>query len=297
MKRIFTGSMFAIPLAIFTFAGVQTNAQAQFDDQSNVECKTCHSSFHETWKAGVHGQAAESEAFWDAWRSQGEPGRCLTCHTTGYDPITGLWDAEGIACAACHDGDVADHPMQPMPVDRAAKFCGGCHTEAYFEWQVSAHSQSEMACITCHDPHGTDLKAEDPSKLCATCHRELASNFTHTAHSGEGLTCADCHLGPLGEPLGDGHALRDHSFNVQLNTCNECHAYQMHGTEEAHPEDQEPQPLAAMTSTDAVKMSTEPTPISPIGFASVAALIGMATGIILAPWLERWYRRLDRGEE
>jgi hypothetical protein len=44
-------------------------------------------------------------------------------------------------------------------------------------------------------------------------------------------------------------------------------------------------------------MTTQPASMNPIGFASVAALIGMATGIILAPWLERWYRRLDRGED
>ena len=31
-----------------------------------------------------------------------------------------------------------------------------------------------------------------------------------------------------------------------------------------------------------------------MGFAVVAGLVGMAGGMILSPWLERWYRKLNR---
>jgi predicted CXXCH cytochrome family protein len=296
-KRLTIGLMFAIPIAMVGFACIQTTAKAQADEPTPVDCKICHSSFQNAWEEGAHGQAATSTALWDAWRDQGEEGRCLTCHTTGYDPTTGLWVAEGIDCGACHATGVENHPAEPMPADRSSKFCGNCHTETYFEWQVSAHAKSEMACLSCHDPHGTQLKAETTSHLCATCHRERASNFAHSEHSAQGLTCADCHLGELEGALGEGHALRDHSFNVRLHTCNECHAYQMHDPGEVHPESFDQQGLEVMTSTDTVRMTTQPASMNPIGFASVAALIGMATGIILAPWLERWYRRLDRGED
>ena len=35
----------------------------------------------------------------------------------------------------------------------------------------------------------------------------------------------------------------------------------------------------------------EPGPVSPVGFAGLAALIGLAVGMVLAPWLENFYKR------
>jgi hypothetical protein len=43
-------------------------------------------------------------------------------------------------------------------------------------------------------------------------------------------------------------------------------------------------------------VTTEPTPVSPVGFAVFAGLIGLAFGIVLAPWLERGVRRIVRGD-
>lgn len=34
-----------------------------------------------------------------------------------------------------------------------------------------------------------------------------------------------------------------------------------------------------------------PTPVSPMGYAGLAGLLGLAGGIVLAPWLEKFYRR------
>jgi hypothetical protein len=34
-----------------------------------------------------------------------------------------------------------------------------------------------------------------------------------------------------------------------------------------------------------------PDPVSPVGFSLMAGLIGLAGGMVLAPWLERWYHR------
>ena len=52
--------------------------------------------------------------------------------------------------------------------------------------------------------------------------------------------------------------------------------------------------------TPAVEMSSvvpNPTPVSPIGYAGFAVLIGLAGGMVLAPWLERWYRLVVKKSE
>jgi predicted CXXCH cytochrome family protein len=218
----------------------------------------------------------------------------MTCHTTGYDPDAGTWDQTGVGCSVCHDPSITNHPIEPMASDRSAELCGECHTETFFEWQVSGHRQEDLDCVGCHDPHGTELKSYDASTLCATCHRTRASNFAHTAHSEQGLTCADCHLGPLAGDPGEGHAVRDHSFDVRLTTCNVCHAYQMHDPVEVHPEPNIPNTEEAFASAEMVAIRDEPGPFNPIGFAILAGLVGMAAGMILTPWLERWYRHLNR---
>jgi hypothetical protein len=38
-------------------------------------------------------------------------------------------------------------------------------------------------------------------------------------------------------------------------------------------------------------LTMTPDPVSPFGFAIIAALIGMGFGMVMAPWLENWYRR------
>jgi hypothetical protein len=43
-------------------------------------------------------------------------------------------------------------------------------------------------------------------------------------------------------------------------------------------------------------ISASPSPVSPIGFAALSGLVGMATGMILAPWLERFYNRIRRDD-
>jgi hypothetical protein len=44
-------------------------------------------------------------------------------------------------------------------------------------------------------------------------------------------------------------------------------------------------------ATELTAGTSEPEPVSPIGFSALAALLGLAGGMVLAPWLERWYAR------
>jgi hypothetical protein len=53
-----------------------------------------------------------------------------------------------------------------------------------------------------------------------------------------------------------------------------------------------------MASVETLSVQAGPGPVSPVGFAALSGLIGMASGMILAPWLERWYRQLRQdGDE
>ena len=77
----------------------------------------------------------------------------------------------------------------------------------------------------------------------------------------------------------------------------------MHDPVEVHPESAgtpDPEPLSG---SEEIVASTEPSAISPVGFAMLSGIVGMASGMILAPWLERdiaeittrldWFRDLD----
>jgi hypothetical protein len=290
--RLVYGALFALSLMVVTYALTQTARPARAQSSPPApNCAVCHQAFQDAWVKGAHGMATTDPAFREAWEARGKPGECLECHVTGFDPMTNSWAADGITCQACHGPYPEFHPSQPMPADRSAQLCGKCHSEAYFEWQVSAHREKGLDCAGCHDPHAADLKTGNSSLLCASCHRERASNYAHSAHSQQGLACPDCHLGKTTSEMGEGHARQDHSFFVSLSTCTNCHAYQMHDPVQVHPERPTPPPPDAMASVETLAVTNEPIPVSPLGFTTLAGLIGVAFGVVIAPWLDRWQRR------
>lgn len=294
IKRLFYGLLFALPLMALAFSLVHVTARAQEAQSTSApfyDCKLCHSETQRSWEAGAHGHATSDPVFMQTWEAQGKPDDCMKCHSTGFDPLSGAYKEAGVTCEACHGQPPDNHPTDPMPAERSAKLCGQCHTETFFEWQASKHRSANLDCQDCHDPHGTKLKAEDTSELCASCHRETASNYAHSAHSSKGLTCVDCHLAKLPGDGQEGHARLDHSFNVSLSTCNSCHAYQMHDPSQVHPENTTPAQPDAMSAIEKTPVAEQPQPINPLGFTTLSGLIGLAAGIVLAPWLERWTRR------
>lgn len=280
-------------------------------------CATCHEDSQMSWENGPHGHASDDPIFVIAWTDQGKPGACLNCHVTGYDEATGTWKEDGVTCAACHTDEGGEHPKTTMNVDSTPNTCGTCHTDTRFglqAWEGSTHYQKGMDCSSCHDPHNASLKitvnlrdpnpTKDASSLCISCHEEASMNFPYSAHNKRGVTCVDCHLEHLENSNTDIHRVADHSFKASIQTCATCHAEQMHAGGEAIStketvgiSDAEP----AIAPTPAVEMSSiipEPAPVSPIGYAALAALIGLAAGMLLAPWLERWYRLvLKKSEE
>jgi hypothetical protein len=296
ITRLFFGLLFALPFGFVSAAWVQADSSGMVQSNEVLDCQSCHPAFYEAWENSAHGQAVADPRFQEAWLAKGQPNECLACHTTGYDAVSNTWEADGITCQACHSPINENHPTVPMPTDRSGNLCGTCHQETLFEWQVSKHRSSDLSCTGCHGQHSTNLKSGDPSTLCASCHRDRASNFAHTQHSQEGLSCADCHLGPLTGEMGEGHGTRDHSFFVRLSTCNECHAYQMHDPVEVHMDEAAPVVAPAPVEFVNAGVSAEPSPVNPFSYALLSGLIGMAGGMILAPWLERWYKRFNSHE-
>jgi hypothetical protein len=301
IERIGYGLLVAIPIVIVCLVISQAASPVYAQDQlpEKPDCKECHQAFYESWNNSAHGNSASNEMFKQVWEEQGEPGQCLACHATGYDPKMHTWESDGIACEICHSPVTLTHPLEPMGIQYSSELCGSCHTETHFEWQVSSHRQEGLECIGCHDPHKTGLKTDSPEELCASCHSARADNFAHSSHSRNGLTCADCHLGSTEQELGDGHGSQDHSFYVSLSTCTNCHAYQLHDPVEVHHEEPVDEQLDAMASVEHLSVVAEPKPVSPIGFSTVAGMVGLALGIVIAPWLEHWKKRLvqDKDEE
>jgi hypothetical protein len=50
-------------------------------------------------------------------------------------------------------------------------------------------------------------------------------------------------------------------------------------------------PLSVEAETPNGSVNPEPDPVSPMGFSAMAGIVGLAGGMVLAPWLERWFRR------
>ncbi len=310
LERLLIALIFALLAAGVTLLVASAQDSTVSTTQFTQDCAVCHTEFATTWQSGAHGQAARDPVFVEEWTTQGKPGACLVCHTTGYDPATATYEAEGVTCVACHGPAPTDHPKSPMPVNRTTDLCGQCHSDTRFGWQdwkVSTHYQRGMDCATCHDPHSAALKTvpgtdaeksttDEVSQLCINCHKESSMDFPYTAHHQRGVSCVDCHVNHLENAERTAHTVPDHSFNASLQSCNTCHADQMHSPTEAIGGTEVSGPIPAEPTADMklASVSPEPDPASPVGFSVLAGMIGLAGGMVLAPWLERWYHRLSK---
>jgi predicted CXXCH cytochrome family protein len=273
IERLLIALMFALLAAGITL--IIASAQGENPpaaQTSSPECASCHTETQTTWQTGAHGMA------------------------------------EVVTCEACHGSAQPDHPKTPMPIDRSADLCIRCHSNQRFgveDWKGSTHNQLGMDCATCHDPHSAALKkaarprdaqptTDDISELCINCHKDYSMTFSYTSHHQKGVSCVDCHVKNFGDPAAD--AVPDHSFNASLASCNTCHAQQMHNSSEATAPEGSSAPIAeeATVEAPAVAVTPEPEPVSPMGFSAMAGMIGLAGGMVLAPWLERWFHRTSK---
>jgi hypothetical protein len=292
LKRIFIGICFAFPLGVMATA---VTVQAQTPEQTNEkdDCQGCHEIIETHWEDSAHAKSITDTVFQQAWQEQGQPVECLACHTTGFDPETGEYEADSVTCTVCHNPVPTNHPEDIMPTDISSRMCGDCHLDTYTEWEGSTHGKENLACVRCHSPHTTGIRADGVQELCQSCHNNEAHFYSYTGHAEEGLLCADCHLRVNDGQMGDGHGQRMHTFAVDLETCGKCHGESMHYPTVAAAAGVgsnlvTPNTIAPMSMP---QLNAAPEPVSPFGFAIIAALIGMGFGIVMAPWLENWYRR------
>ena len=308
MTRI-TKFLFSLMLGVFaggiTFFAVNADVETDKPVLADLDCGSCHAETEGAWHGGAHGMASVDSIFVDAWSDQGQPGACLVCHVTGYDPSTGTWKQDGVSCEACHGPANENHPMESMPIKNPEDLCGQCHSEARFgwsEWESSTHYARSMTCTICHDPHTAALKAvegheeEGASALCLNCHRQYDMTFSYSIHMQEGVNCIDCHLRHYGDSADRAiHTMPDHSFTANIDSCNTCHAEEMHTSADA-PSDIPSMDFTAIESSgDEGQVTAEPSTPSPYGFAGIAGILGLAGGMVLSPWLEKWYKKMNRG--
>lgn len=285
------------------------------------DCVNCHKDIYDRWQGGLHGKALNDPVFVFEWNSEGNPAACLVCHASGYDDKTGQPNP-GITCAVCHSPIPANHPVDPMPVTNSPELCGKCHTDPRFtvaNWQNSAHFVHGIECTTCHDPHsagmkvlGTGSNSADASYLCENCHKDVMQNFPISQHAQAGVTCVNCHLG---FNIKDGntapvdfnsvHKAPDHQFLPSLATCDKCHSNQMHAPGPAlaaaaiqtEASGGAPTPSPAIIPTPILSTAGPAPAVSPIGLAGVVGLMGLAGGMVMAPWLDRAYKRFNKEDK
>jgi formate-dependent nitrite reductase cytochrome c552 subunit len=293
--RIAMGICFALVTVLLAAAVGEASPQVQ-EGPVRTDCQDCHESVVTHWEKSAHGQATNDLVFQEAWNEEGSPSECLTCHTTGLDLDTGQWETDGIACSVCHSPQEAPHPETAMPTDPSSRLCGTCHIDTYNEWQVSTHGEGEMTCVRCHNPHTTGLKVGNMQDLCSTCHNEEGHYFPNTAHAQQGLLCTDCHLRVTDSEMGEGHGRRQHTFNVDLKTCNECHGDEMHlpaeGTTSMWSEFAATNRSVSNINNNPVSDEPESTPAHPFNYA-VVAVVGLAFGVAVTPYAEGWVKRFQ----
>lgn len=203
--------------------------EAPVTRQAPQDCATCHINIVAAWQTSTHAQAYADPVFQEKWQQGGSKTECLACHTTGYVAFSGEYAAEGVTCEACHGLTPANHPTEPVAIDRSAEVCATCHATTYNEWKISKHGEQQLACTTCHNPHPQALRFESVNALCLNCHKEGArTDYAHLVHAA--LECTDCHWhrGREEDLLAhyeSGNLYPSgHSGAVETAACVDCHA-------------------------------------------------------------------------
>ena len=154
--------------------------------------------------------------------------QCLSCHE-GVDTAMmgtkhsilfkkGEGPASKQGCEACHgpgSKHLEDAPegiinFKDTPAATASGTCLKCHAKGDKQaWNMSQHASEDMACNTCHSPHGKvknkskragkdirNLLVDSEATLCMSCHEEKRGDFSKPSHMPvlEGkMGCSDCH--------------------------------------------------------------------------------------------------------
>lgn len=130
-------------------------------------------------------------------------------------------------CLDCHKyEDAAQHRFTHLAAaDQGVALCTSCHRQLIpIPGEArSMHGPAQANCMTCHDPHGSELKNElkqPQPDLCFSCHKGLkdslaSSPVVHGAMSQDG-SCTNCHNPHLSK-------LPKLAKELQPQQCLNCH--------------------------------------------------------------------------
>lgn len=209
--------------------GVRGSAPSQVITgfQGPQQCSECHEAEFRDWSGTTHAQASFDPIFQTYLQRAEEPGECFSCHTTGYNAVTGQFVLAGVTCEACHGPYRPEHPGESMAIATSEELCGTCHRSTVAEWQTSRHGQIGIACVACHEVHTQEARAAASTNLlCKGCHQNQTQDSMHRDHDIAGIRCVDCHLArpaDMAPSAVAGHATTAHSFAVAEGTCQRCH--------------------------------------------------------------------------
>jgi hypothetical protein len=287
------GGVLAICLLFITVTVQAQDLEVQNDVDPN-DCASCHENVVDQWAVSEHGTEA---LLFDSLNNGPIADRAAVAA-----------EVNGATCDTCHWlGEFSpSHPEMVMHTDLSADLCGSCHRETVAEWENSTHGDVDVACVRCHSPHSTSIKADSVQDLCHRCHTEEGHFYRNTPHAQEDLLCIDCHLGKVtaGEPYTAGDPVGSkmhHTFNVGLATCNQCHLDTMHRPALAATETITGTVAgsAAPPATNRIlpaNLNLEPLTANPASVVMVL-MAGIVVGLFLAPQLERRLRDYGQQEE
>lgn len=207
--------------------GAPNNPDSPFG-HGQMQCEACHGpgAAHATGK-GKNRPAVIRFARDSITPTAAQNKQCLGCHETS---TKHQWSGSahavaGLACANCHQL----HQSRDKVLAKAdqAEVCFGCHkTQQANSLKPYAHPirQGEMACSSCHEPHGsttkTALKGATVNETCYSCHQELRGPYVWE-HTPATENCALCH---------DAHGSIHPAMLKQRGPflCQQCHSVQGH---------------------------------------------------------------------
>mgnify|MGYP001040443363 FL=1 len=194
------------------------------------DCVSCHPDVGDDWANSMHAHAFDDPVFSARWKSLGEPGECLVCHTTGYQATTGEYSAASVTCEACHGEVVEGHPPAVVPIRSDTDYCGTCHPITLGEWRLTGHASAGVGCTDCHNPHSQHARFENPDEMCINCHVGELQEHQNDTHIQKGIRCIECHalVIPPEIPPADGLSPTGHTFTITPATCVACHTDTLH---------------------------------------------------------------------
>ncbi|MBP6469618.1 MAG: hypothetical protein KBE23_00845 [Chloroflexi bacterium] len=224
------GMVMTVHLASAAPMQQEGNGEVIEEHETQKACQECHLDVKSHWQDSPHAHAFDDPYFQQQWVGLGQPGECLSCHTTNYQPANGQYDAEGIACEACHGEVTGEHPPEVVSIKADTEYCGTCHTTTLGEWHQTSHATAEIGCMDCHDPHSQQPLFDVADDLCINCHKDSMEAYLEDLHVQQGIGCVDCHalVVPPDEIPVDGIVPTGHAFSITPATCVACHTDALH---------------------------------------------------------------------